>query len=258
MWPSLLPSVNDVNLYVVPVFHHGGTLVTLPNGSVRYVDGKVKKYPPMDIDFVNWKDLETLGKQIGYFKFEAMYWHEPPVIEFGDGLHKIKGDKDINDMCDFTMMHNLTEIHIYLEHPIDVPIEPEEVLSGSSSSSDSYESAEDEAYKPPPPGYESDDSEEESPRKTRRSKLVSPRKKIVNPKSKRYTGKWRKAHALSGSGSGATSGSGASNGSGFGAASASGSGPISGNGFGPASGSRSGPANVSATSPTTDGVCRSP
>ncbi|MED6142205.1 hypothetical protein PIB30_111501, partial [Stylosanthes scabra] len=155
-----------MSIYVVPVFHHGGTLVTLPNGSVRYIDGKVEKYPPMDIDFVNWKDLETLGKLIGYVRFEAMYWHEVPATEFRDGLHKIQGDRDINDMCDFTMMHHLDEIHIYLEHPIDVPIEAEVDLSGSSSSSDSYESAEDEAYKPPPPGYESDASEDESPRNT--------------------------------------------------------------------------------------------
>ncbi|MED6187847.1 hypothetical protein PIB30_080371 [Stylosanthes scabra] len=222
-------------IHVIPMFHHGGTLVIHPDESVSYVNGKAKKYSLMDIDFVNWKDLKELGKQIGYLKFKAMYWHEPPAIEFGDVLHKIVGDRDINEMCDFTMMHNLTEIHIYLEHPIDVPIEPQVVLSGSSSSSDSYESAEDEAYEPPSPGYESDDSEEDSPRKKTKSKFVSPRKKIVNPKSKRYTDKKRKAHVLSGNGCGAASGSGAFNGSGFGAASASGS------GFGPASGNKFGP-----------------
>ncbi|MED6182976.1 Nitrate reductase [NADH] 1 [Stylosanthes scabra] len=90
-----------------------------------------------------WKDLETLGKEIGYLKFNRMCWHEPTVIEFDHGLHEIQGDRDINDMCDYTMMHNLSEIHIYLDHPADVPIAPEEVMSGSSSSSDSYESAED-------------------------------------------------------------------------------------------------------------------
>ncbi|MED6161750.1 hypothetical protein PIB30_063721 [Stylosanthes scabra] len=92
--------------------------------------------------------------------FNAMFWLEPNVIEFDHGLHEIKSDRDINEMCDFTMMQNLREIHLCLDHPVDVPIAPEVVDIGSSSSSDSYESAEDEVYKPPP-GYESDDTEED-------------------------------------------------------------------------------------------------
>ncbi|MED6112933.1 hypothetical protein PIB30_066255 [Stylosanthes scabra] len=164
-----------------------------------------------------WKEL---GKQIGYLKFKAMFWHELNVIEFDHGLHEIRSDRDINEMCDFTMIHNLTKIHVYLEHPVDVPIFPEVVLTRSSSPSDFYESAEDEAYKSPLPGYESDDSGEESPRKKTRSEFVSPKKKIMNPQSKRYTGKRRNVHILSGSESGAP------NGSGFG--SASGSGPAGG------------------------------
>ncbi|MED6179007.1 hypothetical protein PIB30_112992 [Stylosanthes scabra] len=69
-----------MSIYVVPVFHHGGRFVTRADGSVRYVDGRIKRYPSMDIDFVNWKDLEELGKEIGYLKFKDMFWHEPTVI----------------------------------------------------------------------------------------------------------------------------------------------------------------------------------
>ncbi|MED6141186.1 hypothetical protein PIB30_100804 [Stylosanthes scabra] len=118
-----------MSYFVVPVLHHGGKLVRLGDGTREYVGGAVKSCDPMDVDFVNLKDLETLGKK--------------------DGLHPLKRDSDVNDMCDFTLNNNLPEIHIYFEHPIDQPIEPEE-LTESSSSSDSYESAEDEAYKPLP------------------------------------------------------------------------------------------------------------
>ncbi|MED6175583.1 hypothetical protein PIB30_079779 [Stylosanthes scabra] len=178
-----------MSIYMVPVFHHAGTFVTLSNGSVIYLDGKIKKYDLMDIDFMNWKDLVELGKQIGYVKFNRMFWHEPNVIEFDHGLHEITSDRDINEMCDFTMMQNLTEIHIYLDHPADVPIVPEVVVIVPSSSSDSYERVEDEACKPPLPGCKSDDSEDESPKKKTRCTFVNPKKKIMHPKSKRNTGK---------------------------------------------------------------------
>ncbi|MED6179244.1 hypothetical protein PIB30_115305, partial [Stylosanthes scabra] len=68
------------------------------------------------------------------------------------------------------------ELHIYVEHIVDIPEVVEDLVEGpdiveetvkqpvileDESSSDSYESAEDEAYKPPPPGYEEDDSDSE-------------------------------------------------------------------------------------------------
>ncbi|MED6153112.1 hypothetical protein PIB30_098436 [Stylosanthes scabra] len=238
-------------IFVVTVLHHGGRLERIWNGSLCYLDDRVKECDPVDVDFVSHKGLEDLGKGIGYLKFKAMYWQEPSAIEFEDGLHLIERDSDINEMCDFTMNNNLKELHIYFEHPIDNPITPEVLLAESSSSSNSYESAEDEAYKPPPPGYDSDDSEEKSPRKARKGKFVSPVKQIHIPRRRLYTGKRKKAHILSGCGSG----NGLAGGSGVGPSSESGSaggfGPTSGSGAGPSSGSGSGggigPASGSAT-----------
>ncbi|MED6137839.1 hypothetical protein PIB30_068821 [Stylosanthes scabra] len=102
---------------------------------------RVKKCDPVDVDFVNHKGLEDLGKGIEYLKFKAMYWQEPSAIKFEDGLHLIEGESDIDDMCYFPLNNNLKELHIYFEHPIDNPITPEVLLAESSSSSDSYESA---------------------------------------------------------------------------------------------------------------------
>ncbi|MED6112889.1 hypothetical protein PIB30_065862 [Stylosanthes scabra] len=226
-------------MFVVPVLHHGGRLERVGNGTLCYLDGRVKKCDPVDVDFVTLQGLEDLGKGIGYLKFKAMYWLEPSAIEFEDGLHLIEGEDGINEICDFTLNNNLRELHIFFEHPIDNPIIPEVLLTGSSSSSDSYESAEDEAYKPPPPGFESDDSEEEAPKKASKGKTVSPGKQIHIPRRRIYTGKRKKEHILSGSGSG--SGIGPTSSNGIGPSSGSGSGSGSGDGDGPASGSATGP-----------------
>ncbi|MED6110505.1 hypothetical protein PIB30_043676 [Stylosanthes scabra] len=143
--------------FVVTVFHHAGRFERYANGDRHYVDGKVTRFAPMDVDFVNKQDLLEMAKEIGYMKLKNMFWHEHTSIIFEAGLHRLISDREINEMCDFALYNNLKEFHIYLDHPVDVPImpgpdhEPEPIVV-ESSSSDSYESAEDEAYKPPLPG----------------------------------------------------------------------------------------------------------
>ncbi|MED6162672.1 hypothetical protein PIB30_072767, partial [Stylosanthes scabra] len=88
-------------IFVVPVLHYGGRLERIWNGSLCYLDGKVKECDPVDIDFVSLKGLEDLCKGIGYLKFKAIYWQEPSAIEFEDGLHLIEGDSDINEMWEW-------------------------------------------------------------------------------------------------------------------------------------------------------------
>ncbi|MED6193953.1 hypothetical protein PIB30_023969 [Stylosanthes scabra] len=125
-----------MSYYVVPVLHNGGKLGRVGDGTLHYMGGTVKWCEPMDVNLINHKDMEKLGKGVGCLQFK---------------------ESGFNDMCDFTLNNNLTELHIYFEHPVDKPIITK-VSTESSSSSDSYESADDEVYKPPPPGYESDDS----------------------------------------------------------------------------------------------------
>ncbi|RYR49908.1 hypothetical protein Ahy_A07g036434 [Arachis hypogaea] len=207
----------NMSVFVIPVFNHGEKLVRA-NGKLHYLDGKVEKFPPMDIDFVNKKDLEELFKGLGYLTYKQIYWHDPTVIEFEDGLHVLYGDKEINNMCDFTMRNNLKEFHLYFEHGVDIPdvtddepveeemvSEDEDVLAvtdsskSSSSSYDSYESAEDEAYNLPPPGYKTDSSEESvdvQSKKKKNGKSCSPNTMAKRRASRRYTGKRRRKHVL--------------------------------------------------------------
>ncbi|MED6119862.1 hypothetical protein PIB30_015605 [Stylosanthes scabra] len=184
----------------VPIFHHGGKFERDINGDRYYVDGKMERFKALDVDLVFKKALEKLAKDLGYMKLNDMWWHEHTSINFEAGLHKLIGDKEINEMCEYTLNNHLKEFHIYLDHPVDVPLMPEpdqepepgadhmpEPIVVDSSSSDSYESVKDEAYKPPPPGYETVSSEGSSPKKSKKKK-----------KKKRFNGKRKKKHVLSG------------------------------------------------------------
>ncbi|MED6225863.1 hypothetical protein PIB30_097766 [Stylosanthes scabra] len=147
----------------VPVFHYGGRFGRDTYGVLSYVDGSVKRWPPLDIDLVSLPVLEDLLKELGYEKYEKLLWHDLSFPDLEFGLHELKGDVGINEMRGAVVMHmGDKEFHIYIEHVVDTPILVEDYVNlEESNTSDSYESAEDEAYKPPPPGYEEDDSESE-------------------------------------------------------------------------------------------------
>ncbi|MED6147907.1 hypothetical protein PIB30_048279 [Stylosanthes scabra] len=124
----------------------------------------------------------------------------------------------------------LADVNVNIPESVDVNV----VISSSSSSSSSssndgrYESVEDEPYKPPPLGYESDSSEEVDASvkaKKKKGKAVAARKK-------KYSGKRKKYHVLSGSCSGSGSGIGPSVGDGV----RSGTGSNAGHGSGLGSG----------------------
>ena len=55
-----------VDIYAVPVFHHGGHFGRGPSGTLEYIGGKVEKFTKMDVDFVNFGDLVILFKGLGY------------------------------------------------------------------------------------------------------------------------------------------------------------------------------------------------
>ncbi|MED6131781.1 hypothetical protein PIB30_013032 [Stylosanthes scabra] len=176
--------------FVATLIHHGGRLERLATGEVAYVGGAVKKHDAIDVDFVNKEDLRQQN-------------------HFEDGLHVLAGDADVNEMCEFTLNHNLRELHIYIDHVVNVPLPADASVvlssdshsssSSSSSSDDGYESTEDSPYRPPPPGFESDNSDGiAAAEKLRKEKG----KKVATHKKKKYRRKKRKFHVLSGDGSG--------------------------------------------------------
>ncbi|XP_020963561.1 uncharacterized protein LOC110265115 [Arachis ipaensis] len=84
--------------FAVPVFHHEGKFVRDSGGYMSYVDGKVKRFPPMDLDYVNFFDLVVLFKELGYVEYKEMYWYDILASDMEAGLHPIKGDHEINEM----------------------------------------------------------------------------------------------------------------------------------------------------------------
>nr|XP_029144759.1 uncharacterized protein LOC112710546 [Arachis hypogaea] len=168
---------------IVPVFHHGGSFERDEDGALFYRDGSVETFPPLDIDYVNFKDLEEMFKGLGYTSYKQMYWYDGSFLDLESGLHVLKGDKEINEMCDKKMENVESDLLvIYFEHDVSQPVYgPDVVEVDSPSSNDGYETTEDEPYKPPPTGLESDssssDEEVNVQRKSVRKKQPSVRMK---------------------------------------------------------------------------------
>ncbi|RYR59700.1 uncharacterized protein [Arachis hypogaea] len=181
--------------FVVPVFHHGGKFVRDSEGYMSYMDGKVKRFPPMDLDYVNFFDLVVLFKELGYVEYKEMYWYDILASDIESELHPIKGDHEINEMRENKLKNrDSEEFYIYFDHPVDMPEVVDDGLAGenvvlsdsSSSSDDGYESAEDEAWKPPPASYEEDSntSSDERVLKKKTDKKSTPKKVVTQNKKK--------------------------------------------------------------------------
>ncbi|XP_057719980.1 uncharacterized protein LOC130934418 [Arachis stenosperma] len=203
-----------VDVFVVLVFHHGGNFVRGVGGKLVYQNGKEERFPEMDLDFVNFGDLVTLFKGLGYQSYKAVYWYDPSSTEFESEMNILTGDAGINAMRENQMKHpGRGEFHIYFDHPVDEPEvvedaaqnrdtagevgETAEELNSSSSSDDGYESTEDVLYKLPPAGIDSDSSESDNNGGVTAGKrkrgvkgkknVVTPIKKVVTPKKKVIT-----------------------------------------------------------------------
>ncbi|MED6107483.1 hypothetical protein PIB30_014581 [Stylosanthes scabra] len=111
-------------IYVVPVFNVGGNLVRNEAGVIVYEGGKVEKLEEIDIDHVNFGDLEKLLETLGFMSYKKMYWLDSTAFDFETGLNLLDGDDSICDMCQY-IMGNIgasNEFHIYVQHSVDVPI----------------------------------------------------------------------------------------------------------------------------------------
>ncbi|RYQ92324.1 hypothetical protein Ahy_B09g098527 [Arachis hypogaea] len=106
-------------------------------------------------------------KGLGYQTYKGMYWLDPISGDIEFGFHTLKGDKEINDMCDNKIANMETdELYIYCDNVVNNLELLEAAINvgrdTDSYSNDGYESAADEAYKPPLPGFESDNNSSNS------------------------------------------------------------------------------------------------
>ncbi|XP_057720001.1 uncharacterized protein LOC130934451 [Arachis stenosperma] len=111
-----------VDIYAVPVFYHGGHFGRGPGDTLEYIGGKVEKFPEMNLDFVNFGDLVTLFKGLGYATYMAVYWYDPTSNDLESGLHILRGDAGINEMRENKLRNsNINEFYIYFDHAVDEP-----------------------------------------------------------------------------------------------------------------------------------------
>ncbi|MED6172523.1 hypothetical protein PIB30_050830 [Stylosanthes scabra] len=110
------------DIFVVPIFQHGGSFVRNPLGELEYVNGLVERFEEMDLDYVNFGDMVKLFERLWYTKYKAVYWLVKNAPELETGLNELEGDAGASGQ----------------------PINLDET---TSSSEDGYESAEDEANK---------------------------------------------------------------------------------------------------------------
>ncbi|QHO38999.1 uncharacterized protein DS421_4g125240 [Arachis hypogaea] len=104
--------------WVIPVFQHGGSFVKDDKVELLYLNGNVKRFPPMDLDLVNLFDLKKMFEELGYQKYKKMYWYDPRAPSMEASLHPIYRDKKIREMCDKKMKDRNTDELCFFYHPI--------------------------------------------------------------------------------------------------------------------------------------------
>ncbi|MED6165946.1 hypothetical protein PIB30_104463 [Stylosanthes scabra] len=180
------------DIFVVPIFHHGGQFFRNPLGELEYVNKVVERFPDMDVDHVNFGDMEKLFFSLGYREYRDVFWLDKNAPEFETGLNRMRGDASIP-----IVVEDDGVVQAGNEGGVNggnddanvggngaggaaVP-KPVNVDDTSSSSDDGYESAEDEAYKPPPSWTLDSDSDSES-NGCDRKRSPRPKKKLKGKK----------------------------------------------------------------------------
>ncbi|MED6208976.1 hypothetical protein PIB30_050100 [Stylosanthes scabra] len=101
------------------------------------VGGKVEKLEEMDIDHVNFGDLVKLLETLGFMTHKRMFWLDGNAIDLEIGLNLLDGDGSVRDMYNHLLMNidASKELHIYVEHLVDVPVPaPEAALAIATAS----------------------------------------------------------------------------------------------------------------------------
>ncbi|MED6117365.1 hypothetical protein PIB30_109351, partial [Stylosanthes scabra] len=177
-------------LYVVPVFHHGGKFVRHPNGELVYADGDVHRFNTyeLDVDTLNLRDMVVMVEELGYKSHNAILWFDKTAPELETGLNELDGDEAIRDLIDWLRENRENEFHVFIEHPIDkpilaendgggegVPVEQVHLVDGSLARD---EATKEDAFETPHPGTDSQNADEiRASRSRRKRKARSPKQK---------------------------------------------------------------------------------
>ncbi|RYR25273.1 hypothetical protein Ahy_B02g058957 [Arachis hypogaea] len=105
--------------WVTPVFQHVGSFVKYNKGELLYLNGNIKRFPPIILDLVNYFDLKKLFEELSYHEFKKMCWYDPRAPSMEAGLHPIYGGKKIREMCDTKREdREIDELYLFFDHSI--------------------------------------------------------------------------------------------------------------------------------------------
>ncbi|XLR58143.1 hypothetical protein S83_008815 [Arachis hypogaea] len=103
------------------VYHHGGSFVAKPNGSLVYDNDYTNELTGLDEDLLDVFSLRNYYKVLGFDNMVECWWvilGRPMKSE----LRALSHDKELVEMCFYTN-NNEGRVHIYYEHGVFQPIE---------------------------------------------------------------------------------------------------------------------------------------
>ncbi|RYR73108.1 hypothetical protein Ahy_A02g007418 [Arachis hypogaea] len=106
------------------VYHHGGSFVTKPNGSLVYDNDHTDELTGLDEDVLDIFSLRDYYKILGYDNMVECWWLVPGR-PMKSGLRALSHDKELIEMC-FYAKNNGGTVHIYYEHGVSQPLVEEE------------------------------------------------------------------------------------------------------------------------------------
>ncbi|RYR38541.1 hypothetical protein Ahy_A09g043590 [Arachis hypogaea] len=117
--------------HITFVYHHWGWLEKDDDGVVRYNEGLVSVIDKVHVDTGNLFLVEGLFLDLGYTRYNEVYWLEPEM-DLANGLRVLRRDDDVVKLCD-AALKNKNRVHLYFEHPVDADPELVDVVEGPPS-----------------------------------------------------------------------------------------------------------------------------
>ncbi|RYR02636.1 hypothetical protein Ahy_B06g081435 [Arachis hypogaea] len=107
----------EMATHITFVYHHRGWLEKDADGVLKYNGGLVSIIERVHVDTCNLFLVEGLFLDLGYTRFNEVYWLEPGM-DLANGLRVLRRDADVVKMCD-AALRNENRVHLYFEHPVD-------------------------------------------------------------------------------------------------------------------------------------------
>ncbi|KAJ1382308.1 hypothetical protein SESBI_44377 [Sesbania bispinosa] len=109
----------EPEFFLTLILHHGGKFVKDDKNDLEYVGGEIDVWEGLDVDTMCLWTPSDLCKEHGYVRFHNILWHNPD-FDLEKGLRPLAEDLDVRQMCNIGKVRDW-EMHIYFEHPIDIP-----------------------------------------------------------------------------------------------------------------------------------------